>query len=87
MVNSLVMISGVNCRKIDYQKRFPVVQTYFMCQVALLVDWKRKTILHCNLIPLLEIHLNNSEFVCSSIYRLFEVSFCICFMTFPQIMY
>ena len=56
MVNSLMMISGrIKCRKIDYQKRFPVVQINSMYQVAsvcrgsgwnenlasFLVDWER----------------------------------------------
>ena len=56
-------------KKIDFQKRFPVIPTYSVCQEtsvcrgsawnenleSLLVDWKRKTVSHCNLIPLLEI--------------------------------
>ena len=60
---------GVNqTSKIDYQKRFPVIPMYSMCQEAsvcrgsawnensesLQVDWRRETISHCNLIPLLE---------------------------------
>ena len=80
---------GVNqMQKIDYQKRFPVIQTYSMCQEAgvcrgsawnenlesLQVHWKRKTISHCNLIPLLKILL---EFICSCISCNWEVSFCI----------
>ena len=60
-------------KKIDYQKRFPVFQTPSMYQMAnvcrgsawnenleSLVDWKRKTTSRCDLIPLLEIHLNLS---------------------------
>ena len=55
--------------KNEYQKRFTVIPMYSMCQEAgdcrgsawnknlesLQVDWKRKTISHCDLIPLLEI--------------------------------
>ena len=59
--NSLRMISErINCGKIDYQKRFPVIQmnsTYLEADVcrgsawienleSLQVDWKRKTISH-----------------------------------------
>ena len=59
-------------QNINFQKRFPVVQMHSMCQVAgvcrgdnleaLLVDWERKTISHCDLIPLLEILLTHSQF-------------------------
>ena len=56
-------------KKIEYQKRFPVIQVHFIFQMAsvcrgsawkknlesLLVNWECKTISHCNLIPLLEI--------------------------------
>ena len=66
---------GVNQTwKNDYQKRFTVIPMYSMCQEAgacrgsawnknlesLQVDWKRKTISHCDLIPLLEIHPSHS---------------------------
>ena len=66
---------GVNqTLKIDYQKRFLVIQLSSMCQEAsvcggqawnenlgsMQVDWRRKTISQCNLIPLLEIFLNHS---------------------------
>ena len=61
--------------KIDYQKRFPVIPMYSMCQEAgvcrgsawhenlesLQADWNRKTISHCNLIPRLEILLDHSK--------------------------
>ena len=60
--------------KIDYLKHFPVIQMYSLCQEAIVsrgsawnenlessqVDWKRLTISHCNLIPILEILLNYS---------------------------
>ena len=60
--------------KIDYQKRFPVIQMNYMYSEADVcrgsagnenlelsqVDWKRETIFHCNLIPHLENLLNDS---------------------------
>ena len=73
---------GVNSMlKIDYQKRCPVIPLYSMCQEAgvsrgpawnenlesLQLDWKCKTISHCNLIPLLEI-LQNDSLYCLMIF-------------------
>ena len=88
-LNSLRMISvWIKRRKLITKKRFPVIPMYSMCQEASVcrgcakhensestqADWKRKTISHCNLIPLLEILLNHS--ICSWTSCNWEVSFC-----------
>ena len=61
--------------KIDFQKRFPVIQIDSTCRAAICcrgqawtwnsesvhVDWKRKKTFHYNLIPHLEILQNQSQ--------------------------
>ena len=70
-----IVISGrINCGTLVTKKRFLVVQTYSMCQVAsvcrgsawiedlerLPVDWGREKVFHLKSITLLEILLNHS---------------------------